>query len=156
MLVDRSSDDLSMLPSSVLDLRLFIHIFVLFVQLLHETSSGSSGDVGANASPVTAFLLHPMNRIGDVEGFLQRTDTGRSSLTVGGTHRCEQWRIDRDVRGSGRGMRFAGGGGSRCRLLVTPRVRQEFVNRVSLVGVNAKQVGDEVLGCTNDTRGQQQ
>ena len=43
-------------------------------------------------------------------------------------------------------MRSGGSGTGTGRLLVTPRVSQELVDRVSLVRVNAEQVSDEVLG----------
>ena len=78
------------------------------------------------------LLLHPVDCVGDIERFLQRRETRGTSIAIAAHVRLKKRGVKRSVSG------MSDGRGRWRRRSHAPLVLQEFINRVSLCGIDAK------------------
>ena len=136
MLLNLPGHGLAMFTLRFFELHLLLRIFVLLVKALEESSSAGAARTVVGSATGTLFF-HAMYGVGDIEGFLKRTDARRATLAVTGADRRKQRRIDGSV---GRRDGQAGPGcRDRCgRRLLDPRMGQEFVDGVSLSRIDTQ------------------
>jgi hypothetical protein len=97
LVLDRLGD-LGSVPS-LRRFEVLVFVLVLLVEPLQETCSSSTSWTVVRSLLVATFLLHAVDGVGDIEGFLEGSDTGRrhGATTAGSKER----RVHRSVAGYG-------------------------------------------------------
>ena len=141
VLFDLPCNGLAVLAPCFLDLLSIVLRLVFLIETLEEASLSASRYV----SPTCALFLHSVHSVGDIESLFESTHTRRPAFAVARANGCQKRRVHRSAgHGYTRGWRRWRWG------VFDPRVCKELVNGVTLSGVNAEEMGDEILGRVGD------